>query len=268
MFYANGLSPPTRGIPSTSAISGASVRSIPAYAGDPGLGCGNQTPPGVYPRLRGGSGWFIESVEQPQGLSPPTRGIPARFELERMDVRSIPAYAGDPLGQRRLPASLEVYPRLRGGSISGANEEQEQWGLSPPTRGIRGKGSANDIAVRSIPAYAGDPPRRVHSVNTIAVYPRLRGGSLFVNGEPVDIPGLSPPTRGIPSREPCFISTDRSIPAYAGDPLSFWFWASYRTVYPRLRGGSALLTARRLLVAGLSPPTRGIRRRRASANVR
>ena len=50
-----------------------------------------------------------------------------------------------------------------------------------------------------------------------------------------------------------------SIPAYAGDPGVNSWSAPYRSVYPRLRGGSAIPTLMGEVVFGLSPPTRGIR---------
>ena len=50
------------------------------------------------------------------GLSPPTRGIRSLWMWEAMPVRSIPAYAGDPVFPRLRQSQLKVYPRLRGGS--------------------------------------------------------------------------------------------------------------------------------------------------------
>ena len=108
----SGLSPPT-------------MRSIPAYAGDPD---------GAIPATRG----ICAGGLRPRygGLSPPTRGIRALM----MHGGSIPAYAGDPppsgaiavyprLPSRRglfgglkrgyargIPRRTRVYPRLRGGS--------------------------------------------------------------------------------------------------------------------------------------------------------
>ena len=52
---------------------------------------------------------------------------------------------------------------------------------------------------------------------------------------------------------------DRSIPAYAGDPHPPQPTTRYKTVYPRLRGGSAEVEGHIELPTGLSPPTRGIR---------
>ena len=73
-------------------------------------------PAQVYPRLRGGSTKGTGGPANKDGLSPPTRGI-HDFALEMLNgVRSIPAYAGDPVRERTANGVVSVYPRLRGGS--------------------------------------------------------------------------------------------------------------------------------------------------------
>ena len=53
----------------------------------------------------------------------------------------------------------------------------------------------------------------------------------------------------------------RSIPAYAGDPITRASPFPNVQVYPRLRGGSSPICTLAPSAQGLSPPTRGIRRR-------
>ena len=50
------------------------------------------------------------------GLSPPTRGILSMAPAPYAPMRSIPAYAGDPIDLSGLGIKGKVYPRLRGGS--------------------------------------------------------------------------------------------------------------------------------------------------------
>ena len=57
----------------------------------------------------------------------------------------------------------------------------------------------------------------------------------------------------------------RSIPAYAGDPAAARAAAEPAEVYPRLRGGSNASLPHRYTYIGLSPPTRGIRQSRAAS---
>ena len=77
-----------------------------------------------------------------------------------------------------------VYPRLRGGSYPNAVMEAAGQGLSPPTRGIPHCSMNINACLRSIPAYAGDPPQREGRPTKSVVYPRLRGGSRIARGSP------------------------------------------------------------------------------------
>ena len=91
-------------------------------------------------------------------------------------------------------------------------------GLSPPARGIR-EGKTNGVRImRSIPARAGDPPTTRFASSTTTVYPRPRGGSLAVEGDRLQLWGLSPPARGILSRHGLLRADQGAIPARAGYP--------------------------------------------------
>ena len=112
--------------------------SIPAYAGDPTASLAKEIESRVYPRLRGGSERQMSELGDGAGLSPPTRGIPQGKREIVAEARSIPAYAGDPAGWISDAVKNQVYPRLRGGSLSALSPRGRIRGLSPPTRGIRG----------------------------------------------------------------------------------------------------------------------------------
>ena len=156
--------------------------------------------------------------------------------------------------------ALEVYPRLRGGSRFNPNLAAYLCGLSPPTRGIHRRPLVVADARGSIPAYAGDPFVLPDVAKYEPVYPRLRGGSTGRGTRTTSPHGLSPPTRGIPAGAIDGGGSDRSIPAYAGDPIPTQASRTPSTVYPRLRGGSQRGRYGVGSVLGLSPPTRGIRR--------
>ena len=111
-----GLSPPTRGIRAQLVVVALDAGSIPAYAGDPRPSLLGDSPPKVYPRLRGGSLYHHKDSRHADGLSPPTRGIPTGFLADGRYDGSIPAYAGDPRLAARQWYRTRVYPRLRGGS--------------------------------------------------------------------------------------------------------------------------------------------------------
>ena len=172
----------------------------------------------VYPRLRGGSQVNYGNPTTSGGLSPPTRGIPPAAVIVIKSCRSIPAYAGDPDEFVAGIGYVRVYPRLRGGSLFNPARSGGISGLSPPTRGIPSGSGRHHYSGGSIPAYAGDPLTASDSGTLLAVYPRLRGGSVRRPSVQSSSKGLSPPTRGIriSPHPPCAAS--RSIPAYAGDP--------------------------------------------------
>ena len=196
---SHGLSPPTRGIHVTTLLFPIGFRSIPAYAGDPISYSRLASAGAVYPRLRGGSPPRGEVGACARGLSPPTRGIPPLRIQRRRKEGSIPAYAGDPLGNTILNEGAGVYPRLRGGSFLAPYPYPASNGLSPPTRGILQRVQYAQRHVGSIPAYAGDPLAPLRQAECRRVYPRLRGGSRPTLAAILAGGGLSPPTRGIPA---------------------------------------------------------------------
>ena len=69
------------------------------------------------------------------GLSPPTRGNLTDGNLRLIANGSIPAHAGEPSRARRARSRRRVYPRPRGGTVTGNAADTGLIGLSPPTRG-------------------------------------------------------------------------------------------------------------------------------------
>ena len=91
-----GLSPPTRGSPSARSSVGQIPGSIPAHAGEPIRPWFAVISIWVYPRPRGGAcGCGVGGLPD-QGLSPPTRGSLWLPFGRLVEIRSIPAHAGEP----------------------------------------------------------------------------------------------------------------------------------------------------------------------------
>ena len=111
-----GLSPPTRGNPGDERKRTELQRSIPAHAGEPKRTESSKRTTKVYPRPRGGTVKSKVVKPKPSGLSPPTRGNPCKHEPRRVNLRSIPAHAGEPSSPRGRRTSRRVYPRPRGGT--------------------------------------------------------------------------------------------------------------------------------------------------------
>ena len=70
-------------------------------------------------------------------------------------------------------------------------------------------------------------------------------------------PGLSPRGRGNRDGDVCGGQRQRSIPAWAGEPLHLRFFGMAIWVYPRVGGGTQAKRCTRPLPGGLSPRGRG-----------
>ena len=111
-----GLSPRVRGNRRSPGPSASRSRSIPACAGEPSSPSTRPKPPGVYPRVCGGTSDAGRVAGDGHGLSPRVRGnrkpAPRLPEL----LGSIPACAGEPRHLDGAGAGREVYPRVCGGT--------------------------------------------------------------------------------------------------------------------------------------------------------
>ena len=114
-------------------------------------------------------------------------------------------------------------------------------GLSPRVRGNRAQLDQALHRDGSIPACAGEPVNAPDMGFSIAVYPRVCGGTLarFVFAL---IPiGLSPRVRGNPYVGQQLLEARRSIPACAGEPPCLVGNTNVVSVYPRVCGGTIVL---------------------------
>ena len=115
------------------------------------------------------------------------------------------------------------------------------------------------IALRFIPAYAGNTPSPRARSTPGTVHPRLRGEHAMVTAQSVGKAGSSPPTRGTPLQVSCSCFQLRFIPAYAGNTATRCRMIASRPVHPRLRGEHWLMMQPHRQTRGSSPPTRGTR---------
>ena len=172
------------------------------------------------------------------GLSPRVRGNPAVSLTWLRWAGSIPACAGEPhSGLCWAPAS-GVYPRVCGGTWPSGPQLWPSAGLSPRVRGNPFAPIPTARARRSIPACAGEPaPWRIWWPS-MAVYPRVCGGTSSTQPSWETPSGLSPRVRG---NRPCSTASPaagRSIPACAGEPQGRLAQNLHRRVYPRVCGGT------------------------------
>ena len=213
-----GLSPRARGNLRSATPIATSTRSIPACAGEPRHRCRNRQEAKVYPRVRGGTQSKRLKHPFPQGLSPRARGNHGITSAHILTPRSIPACAGEPIKGQTHIYDIKVYPRVRGGTWITSGCTRDDPGLSPRARGNLACPIPISRNQRSIPACAGEPPRRPARRRSRRVYPRVRGGTRVIAAATLTAQGLSPRARGN-RRAKCPVCQNvRSIPACAGEP--------------------------------------------------
>ncbi len=193
----------------------------------------------------------------PNGLSPRVRGSLGDRDLARGRDRSIPACAGEPRPPSAGGPTPPVYPRVCGGARWINPIPTSNAGLSPRVRGSLGGLHQHLVTLRSIPACAGEPARRLSTFCSGEVYPRVCGGAVNVRlpGQPGK--GLSPRVRGSPSGLDQPSVYVRSIPACAGEPQAPSASRSLKGVYPRVCGGAFGSDSGIHRSSGLSPRVRG-----------
>ena len=252
-----GLSPRMRGNQPANRLRRHPLRSIPAYAGEPGNGSVRRYGVGVYPRVCGGTAARRRYAVWKTGLSPRMRGNRAYLTAVGVENGSIPAYAGEPPGLRRRQIPAGVYPRVCGGTFQRRRWGRWGRGLSPRMRGNLMARQGSSTSRRSIPAYAGEPAGARHRCHRAGVYPRVCGGTVGANRCKGCRRGLSPRMRGNHLHRRNQRRHTGSIPAYAGEPRRTGGWDGLCLVYPRVCGGTAGKCQSATTLRGLSPRMRG-----------
>ena len=130
-------------------------------------------------------------------------------------------------------------------------------GSSPRTRGTVRHAEPSVVAVRFIPAHAGNSQVGREGVEHDAVHPRARGEQLHGREiEAIDT-GSSPRTRGTVREPTAGWRRGRFIPAHAGNRLPPARHSLTPTVHPRARGEQRWRGVRWRSSRGSSPRTRG-----------
>ena len=216
-----GLSPRVRGSRCIQLPRPKSAGSIPACAGEPlpeDLDGGHAQ---VYPRVCGGAAAVRSATGNADGLSPRVRGSQVSVSMIKSALGSIPACAGEPWGLSRAGKGRGVYPRVCGGAEPAAETGNIGLGLSPRVRGSLNLYLVVTLRRGSIPACAGEPP----SIRTMrllwTVYPRVCGGAGDAVAGDARQAGLSPRVRGSHHHGHAVRRRRGSIPACAGEPLTF-----------------------------------------------
>ena len=239
----------------------ACLGTIPARAGEPHVRHGEARRPVDYPRAGGGTS-ASESIDScTAGLSPRGRGNRRPWHSPGSGAGTIPARAGEPRSARRWSWNRWDYPRAGGGTDQELAERSLHEGLSPRGRGNRAVTGFRERLEGTIPARAGEPPRRAETLSPDRDYPRAGGGTTDDAAATYRDGGLSPRGRGnqlLVDRGELHFGT---IPARAGEPTCPERGTPRRWDYPRAGGGTAGASSREIVSGGLSPRGRGNRPR-------
>ncbi len=191
------------------------------------------------------------------GPSPRARGSPRGKELDRVELRSIPACAGltDPTRTARRRRS--VHPRVRGAHDAPEDAVPGGYGPSPRARGSRRRAGWFWCLLRSIPACAGLTPVPARARPPAPVHPRVRGAHTCPSKTSANGSGPSPRARGSQVVQGAGLEGVRSIPACAGLTAGSRWRPSAPAVHPRVRGAHGADDGAGADEAGPSPRARG-----------
>ena len=179
--------------------------------------------------------------------------------MTRVDGGSIPAWAGQPLDFIANDYARGVYPRVGGATGCPAGCAGAGQGLSPRGRGNRLPARQSVEMRRSIPAWAGQPPRLPNPQLRSKVYPRVGGATCTPQQVKDGLAGLSPRGRGNRPEGYPLRDMPRSIPAWAGQPDMPLEHEQHGEVYPRVGGATTCPPFLLPRSPGLSPRGRGNR---------
>ena len=151
-----GSSPLSRGIQPDPSIIRPGDRIIPALAGNTMITIHGGSIEEDHPRSRGEYTHAKTTSASSWGSSPLSRGILVKSWSTRSRRRIIPALAGNTFWYRRETAFCRDHPRSRGEYSPAPDLTPGLNGSSPLSRGIRGPQVLQVLAVRIIPALAGN----------------------------------------------------------------------------------------------------------------
>ena len=156
----NGSSPRMRGTLVGDCDGIASIRIIPAHAGNSEQSEVRRTSTPDHPRACGELFVTHDSSYAYPGSSPRMRGTHLRHIPQRIPHRIIPAHAGNSVRRQRPPCRTPDHPRACGELLALALSICFGIGSSPRMRGTPQATQSSPPHQRIIPAHAGNSPYR------------------------------------------------------------------------------------------------------------
>ena len=235
--YSGGSSPRVRGTGYPLIKAGSRIRFIPACAGNGLLTQQLNMPTPVHPRVCGERGTLAPLAGRGVGSSPRVRGTGHSRARHAGSGRFIPACAGNGKGPMLSIKCHAVHPRVCGERDRRGCQRHGGGGSSPRVRGTVGPPHGAHLALRFIPACAGNGYVLVVVCTAITVHPRVCGERAGCSAE--------------------FARRRRFIPACAGNGRPAAGARGCRSVHPRVCGERYLPMYSAIAPFGSFPRVRG-----------
>ena len=213
----SGSSPRGRGTPLHCRSSERQHRIIPAWAGNASVGPAAAVAAPDHPRVGGERSSPTSSPCRSSGSSPRGRGTPPLGDDRRLDVRIIPAWAGNaawPPAPRPPPPD---HPRVGGERRRLHFRRPLMPGSSPRGRGTQIPAVRPPGRQRIIPAWAGNAATEGRSLRIGTDHPRVGGERAPQRQRRRQSCGSSPRGRGTRRVQGVGPGVERIIPAWAGN---------------------------------------------------
>ena len=254
---AAGSSPRMRGKLGDPGGGVAGVRIIPAHAGQtsPATRPAGRAPD--HPRACGANTLRRWVMPSRSGSSPRMRGKQRTGHRVQAARRIIPAHAGQtkPAWHRSLMPS--DHPRACGANSGQPQTGGDDFGSSPRMRGKPAARSRRVMRVRIIPAHAGQTSAAARAGWSRPDHPRACGANVLTLHLHHAASGSSPRMRGKRQMATLMSSTQRIIPAHAGQTSRRNSSCYRQPDHPRACGANVISGRLRHASGGSSPRMRG-----------
>ena len=252
-----GSSPRMRGKLGDPGGGVAGVRIIPAHAGQtsPATRPAGRAPD--HPRACGANTLRRWVMPSRSGSSPRMRGKQRTGHRVQAARRIIPAHAGQtkPAWHRSLMPS--DHPRACGANSGQPQTGGDDFGSSPRMRGKPAARSRRVMRVRIIPAHAGQTSAAARAGWSRPDHPRACGANVLTLHLHHAASGSSPRMRGKRQMATLMSSTQRIIPAHAGQTSRRNSSCYRQPDHPRACGANVISGRLRHASGGSSPRMRG-----------
>jgi len=254
---ADGSSPRVRGTGQHTVSEIASIRFIPACAGNGNRSICTIGRGAVHPRVCGERPTQIGPMNSMNGSSPRVRGTGVDIEEDLVGRRFIPACAGNGRIIACERVLMTVHPRVCGERLWWAASDEARNGSSPRVRGTGGLSFPLHGLGRFIPACAGNGFIRAMPCCACLVHPRVCGERMATSARPLRQLGSSPRVRGTGESGDRILAELRFIPACAGNGQRARQANLLPPVHPRVCGERDTVLLPLAQYAGSSPRVRG-----------